>query len=137
MDVRTILVCFALLCASASAQSPLVKILSGELDRNFTILKQKGEPPPYFMSYSVEEDQSDILEASRGSLDGENHGHERLLDMTVRVGSPQFDNYRLVGNGLPRFTSAAAIALDDNAAVHPAIVMAGDRSRLSRRIRAA
>jgi hypothetical protein len=73
-----------------------VKVLSEELDRNFTILKQKGDPPPYFMAYSVNDDEADVIVAGRGSLDVQNHGRRRLLDVTIRVGSPQFDNYRQV-----------------------------------------
>jgi predicted Zn-dependent protease len=104
----------AFACATAWAQSPLVKILSDELDRNFTILKQKGDPPPYFMDYSVTDDEADVVVASEGSLDMQKHVHQRLLDVTIRAGSPQFDNYRRVGNDRPRFTSATAIALEDS-----------------------
>ena len=113
--MRTICI-LAFACATTWAQSPLVKILSDELDRNFTILKQKGEPPPYFMDYSVNDDEADILVASEGSLDMQNHIHHRRLDVSIRAGSPQFDNYRKVGNDRPRFTSGASIALDDNPA---------------------
>ena len=104
-----------LACGSAWAQSPLTKILSAELDRNFTVLKQKGDPPPYFMAYEVVDDEVDVVSASGGSLDSQNHAHRRYLDVTVRVGSPKFDNYRRTGADFPRFTSAVPIALSDNA----------------------
>ncbi len=52
----------------------------------------------------------------------------RILDMTVRVGSPQFDNYRRVGNDRPRFTSGISIALDDNpVAIRQEVWLATDR----------
>jgi predicted Zn-dependent protease len=98
----------------AWAQSPLIKILADELDRNFTILKQKGDPAPYFMAYEVTDIEVDRVVAGEGAINGQNHGHQRLLDVTIRAGSPQFDNYRVVGTDRPRFTSAAAIALDDS-----------------------
>ncbi len=98
------------------AQSPLVKILSDELDRNYQILKQKGDPAPYFMGYSVVDQEADVIAASNGSLDGQNHVHQRALDVTIRAGSPQLDNYRRVNGDRPRFTTARAIALDDNPA---------------------
>ena len=105
----------ALLCgASAHAQSPLVKILSDELERNFTALKQKAEPAPYFLGYEVTDQEEDVILASRGSIDGQNHNHDRILDVTVRVGSPKFDNYRRVGNDRVHFTLPTRIALDDN-----------------------
>ncbi|MGH9557765.1 MAG: metallopeptidase TldD-related protein [Bryobacteraceae bacterium] len=112
MDVRTLLALF-LLCASVSAQSPLVKILTAELDRNFTILKQKADPPPYFIGYAVEDQESDSIVASRGAIDAENHATGRLLDATVRVGTPEFDNYHLTGGGLPRLSTAVVMPLDD------------------------
>ncbi|HTD45625.1 MAG TPA: hypothetical protein VK687_15670, partial [Bryobacteraceae bacterium] len=93
--MRIILV-LALLSSCAPAQSQLSKILTGELDRNFNILKQKGDPAPYFMGYSVTDRETDVIVASAGSVDGQNHNHSRLLDVTVRVGTPKFDNYRRV-----------------------------------------
>jgi TldD protein len=98
----------------AFAQSPLTKILLDELTRNFSILKQKGDPPPYFMGYAVTETESDVVEASGGSIDTQNHADVRELDVTVRTGDPAFDNYRRVGGNQPRFTTGAALALDDN-----------------------
>jgi len=104
-----------LLAVSARAQSPLIKILSGELDRNFSILQEKADPAPYFLGYEVIDDENDIIVASRGSIDAQNHGRRRLLDVTVRAGSPKFDNYHRTGStDRIRFTSATPIALDDN-----------------------
>ena len=111
--MRTLIV-LALTCSCAQAQSPLVKILSDELDRNFSILQKKGDPPPYFMGYEVADEEGDAVIASQGSLDEQNHAHRRLLDVTVRVGDRHFDNYRRVGNDRPRFTTGASIALEDN-----------------------
>ncbi len=101
---------------AARAQSPLVKILSDELERNFTALKQKAEPPPYFLGYEVTDQEEDVILASRGSIDGQNHRRERILDTTVRVGSPKFDNYRRGASDRVRFTLPTRIALDDNEA---------------------
>ncbi len=126
-DVRTLLLA-TLLSSCAWAQSPLTKILADELDRNFTALKQKGDPSPYFMGYTVTDIENDEVEASQGSLDSQNHAHQRVLDVTIRAGSPKFDNYRRVGADRPRFTSATAIALDDNpAAIRQAVWLATDR----------
>jgi TldD protein len=103
------------LAVLAHGQSPLVKILSDELERNFTALKQKADPAPYFLGYEVTDQEEDIILASRGSIDGQNHTRDRVLDTTVRVGSPKSDNYRRVGNDRVRFTLPTRIALDDNA----------------------
>ena len=109
-----ILVVLALAATCVSAQSPLVKILTGELDRNFTVLKDKGNPAPYFMGYSVTDSESNTLSASDGAISGENHGRARLLDITVRVGSPKFDNYRRINGQIPNFSSTSSIALEDD-----------------------
>jgi TldD protein len=111
--VPTVLVAL-ILSTCALAQSPLTKILSEELDRNFNVLKQKGDPPPYFMGYAVTDVEVDRVEASQGALDGQNHAHQRVLDVTIRAGSPKFDNYRTVGTDRPRFTTAVPIALEDS-----------------------
>ncbi len=110
------------------AQSPLSKILSSELDRNFAALKAKGDPAPYFMGYSVTESESNVLSASDGAISSQNQSHARLLDITVRVGSPKFDNYRRVNGQIPRFTVTTTIALDDNpASIRQAVWLATDR----------
>lgn len=114
--MRTLIALFITACSvspSVFAQSPLTKILQDELTRNFTALKQ-ADPAPYFMGYAVTETESDLLQASGGSIDTENHGHIRELDVTVRTGDPNFDNYRRVGNDYPRFTTGALLPLDDN-----------------------
>jgi predicted Zn-dependent protease len=112
----------------ALAQAPLTNVLVSELERNFNTLKQKGDPPPYFLGYEVTETEADQLMASDGSIEGEGHNHVRLLDTTLRTGTPKFDNYRRVGNDRPRFTVATPMALDDNeAALRQTIWSATDR----------
>ena len=125
--MRTLVV-FSIVSACAYAQSPLVKILSDELERNFTALKQKADPAPYFLGYEVTDQESDVILASRGSVDGQNHNHARILDITIRAGSPKFDNYRRVANEHPRFTLATRLALDDNPdAIRKTIWLTTDR----------
>ncbi|MEP7353841.1 MAG: TldD/PmbA family protein [Acidobacteriota bacterium] len=113
----------ASLCVSFSsfgqtpvAQPALVKILAEELDRNFTTLKAKGQPAPYYLAYEVYETNADVVVASNGAIDRQEHGRNRYLDVTLRVGTPQFDNYRVSQGRRVRFTSATPIALEDEAA---------------------
>jgi len=110
------------------AQSPLTKILSAELDRNFSALKQKADPAPYFLGYSVVDNESDVILATKGSINGQRHRHARVLDTTIRVGTPQFDNYRRINGQIPRFTVTTPITLDDNeAAIRQTVWLATDR----------
>ena len=89
------------------------QILQDELQRNFTTLKQKADPPPYFMEYEVTEDEGQSIVASMGALRGRNSSHRRLLDIAVRVGSPKLDNYHMVQGERARFTPGAALPIND------------------------
>ncbi|HEX5226133.1 MAG TPA: hypothetical protein VFW44_00405, partial [Bryobacteraceae bacterium] len=103
---------FALPLAAASAPS-LLDILTGELQRNFTVLKEKADPPPYYMDYTVTDEESQSLSATLGTIDSRGKNHLRYLDVTVRVGTPQLDNYHLVNGQRARFTPGDVIPLDD------------------------
>lgn len=115
---RIVLPLVFLLPLTAASPPALLDILSGELKRNFTQLKAKAEPPPYFMSYTVTEEESQVITASLGALITQNKSRLRYLDTTVRVGSPKLDNYHVVQGERARFTSGVVIPLDD---VPPAI----------------
>lgn len=99
------------------AQKPdLLAILNQELQRNFTTLKEKADPKPYFIAYAVTEQEGEVVAATLGALQARNHSQSRVLDVTVRVGDYKFDNYHRVGGERPRFTSATLVSLDDNPA---------------------
>jgi TldD protein len=98
---------------AAAPPQPLLQILGEELNRNFTVLKQKADPAPYFLSYEVTETESDVISASSGTLSSVNHSHRRQLDVTLRVGTPKLDNYHVLGGRRASFTSGAYIALDN------------------------
>lgn len=126
--MRTIILALTLVSGSAFAQSALIKVLSEELDRNFTYLKQNGQPPPYFMSYAVAENDQDVIVASEGSINQQNHNHTRYLDVSIRVGSPTFDNYHISQGQRARFTTGTAIALsDDTDSIRRTVWLATDR----------
>ncbi len=93
--------------------SNLIPILAEELQRNFATLKSKADPPPYFISYEVVEDRSHILSASQGALTMNNKQHNRAVDVSVRVGSPQLDNYRRIRGDWPQFASPGFLPLED------------------------
>jgi predicted Zn-dependent protease len=99
------------------AQSPaLLKTLSEELDRNFRILKEKADPPPYFISYEVTEYQFQTVAATLGALTLNTSGRSRHMDVSLRVGSPKLDNYHRIRGDRAQFTSGASISIDDNPA---------------------
>lgn len=100
--------------ASAAPPSVVLDTLTGELQRNFTGLKDKADPPPYFISYEVTEQQSEVAGASLGALNTSNHSHNRYLDTTVRVGGPKLDNYHRARGERVQFTNGINMVIDDN-----------------------
>lgn len=105
--------------AACFAQSPtLLATLGEELDRNFRILKEKADPPPYFISYEVTEDEFHTIGATLGALSANSESQIRELDVSLRVGSPKLDNYHRVGGERVQFTSGTQISIDD----HPASI---------------
>lgn len=98
----------------AAVPASLVDILSGELSREFTVLKAKGDPAPYYLAYEVTEEQTDSASASLGALVDNVHSRGRGVDTTIRVGSPKFDNYHPYKGSRIRFTSFSSLSLEDN-----------------------
>jgi len=89
--------------------------MSQELNRNFTVLKEKADPPPYFLSYEITETDYRSVSGTLGVVEGSSGGKNRTLDVSVRVGSPKLDNYRRVrGGGAGQFTSGAPVTFEDS-----------------------
>jgi predicted Zn-dependent protease len=103
---------WALPLAAAPAPS-LLDILSDELQRNFTVLKQKADPPPYYMDYTVTDEESQSVTAMMGTLESQRKNRLRYLDITLRVGTPELDNYHQVNGQRGRFTRGDVLSLDD------------------------
>ena len=99
----------------ASAEtSVLLDAMSQELNRNFSVLKEKADPPPYFISYEVTEQEFRSISGTLGAITSSDGGKDRLLDVSVRVGSPKLDNYHRVRGDRGQFTSGASITYEDN-----------------------
>ena len=88
--------------------------MSQELNRNYTVLKEKADPPPYYMSYEVTEEEYRTVSATLGAIDNSDSGKARVLDVSVRVGSPKLDNYHRVRGDRGQFTSGALLTYEDN-----------------------
>jgi TldD protein len=69
----------------------LLSAMQQELQRASTALA-KSDPPPYFISYSVFDQEAFTLVGSEGSLLNTFSGHRREADVRMRVGSPALDN---------------------------------------------
>jgi len=89
--------------------------MNEELDRNFRVLKEKSDPAPYFLAYEVTENETHAISGTLGILSATSGGSSRILDITLRVGTPKLDNYHRVPGERqrPSFTSGARVVLDD------------------------
>ena len=107
-------VLFVCVTVAASAQSSvLLDTMSEELNRNFSTLKAKADPPPYFLSYEVTEEDFHGVAATLGAVTSNGQGKSRRLDVCVRVGSPKLDNYHRVRGERAQFTSGATLTFED------------------------
>ena len=92
--------------------------MAQELNRNFLALKEKADPPPYFLSYEVTENEGHSLSATLGALESDSSGVTRNLDTSVRIGSPKLDNYHRVrganGAASGRFASGMTLPFEDS-----------------------
>lgn len=133
MSFRILAVCLIFAAAARaqpaeSQQGKLLDIMAEELKRNFDGLKEKADPAPYYIAYGVTEEDADVLTATFGSLQTSTPTRTRVLDVTVRVGSPKLDNYHRMRGDFAQFTGAVAIALEDSpAAIRRRIWLETDR----------
>jgi TldD protein len=100
----------------AAPPTPLLDTLASELDRNFRVLKDKADPPAYFISYEVTDMDSHVIGATLGDIASHSDSHNRFLDVGLRVGTPKLDNYHLMGGQAPQFTAAVAVPIEGGVA---------------------
>ncbi len=108
----------ALLTVSAVAfgaeDRVVLNTMSQELQRNFDALKQKADPPPYFLSYEITDQDYPLGQRHPRRVEFDmGESHNRYLDVTVRVGDPKLDNFRRVRGDRVQFTSGAPVPIDD------------------------
>lgn len=77
--------------AASAASDPVLSTMQGELKRAVTDLA-KSDPPPYFISYTVSDQNLTVLVGAYGSLLTDATFHRRQADVVTRVGTPALDN---------------------------------------------
>jgi TldD protein len=70
---------------------PVLKAMQTELSRATTELG-KAEQPPYYLSYTVYDQEYVVLVGAYGSLLTDTAGQRRQADVHMRVGAPELDN---------------------------------------------
>jgi predicted Zn-dependent protease len=94
---------------ASRAQDKLISILNEEIHREMKWLKIQ-ETPAYYLAYRVDDIQSTSISTSFGSLIDTSTSRNRVLTVTLRVGSPQLDNYHYNSQSY----SMTEFPLDDN-----------------------
>ena len=92
------LTCLPLVAAPAAADKAttkpadaLLQIMKSELDRAKKELA-KSDPAPYFLSYTIYDQDQILIAASYGGLLTDTAERKRTADVTMRVGTPELDN---------------------------------------------
>lgn len=76
---------------AAVSADPVLSTMQAELNRAKTDLA-KSDPAPYFLSYTVYDQDQIVIAASYGGLLTDTTNRRRSADVTMRVGTPQLDN---------------------------------------------
>src|SRR5437762_8353531 len=105
--------------AQRAIPSPVTQALEQEMKRAFDLLKQKGNPAPYFISYSVRESESVDIEALHGALKTSDRDRSRVLDVDVRVGDYDLDSTHQIrgqrgANTGPAFSYPVLMPIDND-----------------------
>src|SRR5580693_5406126 len=108
---------FATLAAAKPTQAPTPSVLTAmqdELDRSMAAMS-KGEPPDYFISYTVADRQYSEVSGSNGALLTSGETRARWLEVQTRVGTYQRDDTHKLADRQPSWTSPGTSATVDDA----------------------
>jgi TldD protein len=99
---------------AAAQPTVLLDAMSQELNRNFTALKDKADPAPYFLSYEITEQDFRTVSGTLGTINSTNGGKSRALDVSIRVGEKKLDNYHRVRGDSGQVTNGALVSFEDS-----------------------
>jgi TldD protein len=77
--------------AAGASMDPVLATMEKELNRATTDLG-KSDPSPYYLSYTVYDQDQIVIAAAYGGLLTNMDNRRRSADVTMRVGTPQLDN---------------------------------------------
>jgi predicted Zn-dependent protease len=130
MLVIVLVLPLAVLLTQAAPQvtsvGPVLQALQEEMVRASETLRQKANPAPYFISYTVNEIQSTDIEASLGALRSSRSDRSRYLDVDVRVGDYNLDSTHQIrgqrGPAAPTFSYPVLMPIDNDVAALKSVV---------------
>ncbi len=110
-------------CAAVAANRPatssgtsetILTAMKTELDRSMASLS-KGDPPVYFISYTLSDRQYSSVQGSNGALLASSDDRGRWLEVQTRTGSYELDDTHKLADRQPSWTSPGTSAvLDDD-----------------------
>src|SRR5438067_1551701 len=93
---------------------PLLSTLQRELQRASTALA-KNQPAPYYLSYTVRDQDATMIAASQGAVVSALQVHARLGDVVTRIGSPTLDNSHNSSRGSTLMSGGLPLGDDEDA----------------------
>ncbi len=115
----------------AAAPRPLMEYLADELNYSMANLVASGGTKPYFMAYTVYDEQRAVVSATLGAVTRNDTSHERNLNIDLRVGGYHLDNtHQLREGGVAHATGSGNIPLslsDDVDSIHHTLWYHTDR----------
>jgi hypothetical protein len=82
----------ALLTLSLAVETPILTAMQEEIDRAFDKLKDSGNAPVYYMSYTITDISNVSFLAQFGALESYSDSKRRYMDVEIRVGDFSLDN---------------------------------------------
>src|SRR5262249_29261906 len=100
---------------AGAPKSPVLTAMEQELERTWKEVKREPQAPLYFLGYTITDVRAEELSAGNGAITQDDSSHNRGLDVSARVGTPELDNtHQIVGGGGPGFGGATPIPVDDD-----------------------
>lgn len=85
------------------AASPMMQTLQRELAYSMENLEAEDGTKPYYIAYTVYDEQNSIIAASLGALERDSSSRDRKLNIDLRVGGYTLDNTHQLRGGGPSF----------------------------------
>jgi TldD protein len=115
---------------STPSSDAVMRAMTDELQRSVSELQFKDLEKPYFIQYTVVDQERYRASATFGALTGSDVGRVRILQAQVRVGDYDFDNSEFAGGGFqgtpPAGVTAAGPIENDYNSVRHALWLATD-----------
>ena len=84
----------------AADSDPILKAMQEELDRERDLLLLPGMQKPYFVEYRLDDFHTYEAVANYGALTREEHNHQRVVRVTIRIGDYASDSSSSRGDGV-------------------------------------